>query len=205
MIFSSWAPAPASMPSAGGSRGIPASPTSSAPRATPDSPRRLTTAACGSGRSRRHSGARRRRENIDLTVVGPEAPLERGVADLFATRERLDLRSDPGRRTARDEQGVREELHGTPRRSDRAVSHLLDALTTAIDAIRARRLGPSVVVKADGLAAGKGVVVADDAREAEAAVRAAMVDRAVRRRRRARRARRATAPAGVSFFVVARR
>jgi phosphoribosylamine--glycine ligase len=49
-----------------------------------------------------------------------------------------------------------------------------DALAT----VRSRALGERVVVKADGLAAGKGVVVAPDTPSAEAAVRAAMIDRA---------------------------
>ena len=52
-----------------------------------------------------------------------------------------------------------------------------DARRRALAPCPARRSGFPVVVKADGLAAGKGVVVAADRAEAEAAVRAAMVDR----------------------------
>ena len=48
----------------------------------------------------------------------------------------------------------------------------------ALDVIRRGELGDRVVVKADGLAAGKGVVVAESPAEAERAVTAAMVDRA---------------------------
>jgi phosphoribosylamine--glycine ligase len=47
----------------------------------------------------------------------------------------------------------------------------------ALDVIRRREFGDSVVIKADGLAAGKGVVVGETAAEAEAAVHASMVDR----------------------------
>ena len=47
----------------------------------------------------------------------------------------------------------------------------------AIAAIRSGEFGDALVVKADGLAGGKGVVVAPDRATAEAAVRSAMVDR----------------------------
>ena len=64
--------------------------------------------------------------------------------------------------------------HGVPT----ARSRVCASAEEALDAIRRGELGDRVVVKADGLAAGKGVVVAEDAVEAETAVRAAMVDRA---------------------------
>jgi len=117
------------------------------------------------------------RENIDLTVVGPEAPLERGVVDLFASRERLIF--GPTRRAAQLETSKAfaksfMERHGVPT----ARSRICSSAEAAIDAIRSGSLGPTVVVKADGLAAGKGVVVAEDALEAETAVRAMMLDRA---------------------------
>src|SRR5690606_8233081 len=51
-----------------------------------------------------------------------------------------------------------------------------DSLDQALDVLAHGGLGTRVVVKADGLAAGKGVVVAPDRASAEAAVRAAMVD-----------------------------
>ena len=46
--------------------------------------------------------------HADLTVVGPEAPLAAGVADLFLSAGPTALRSDAGRGAAGDEQGLRE-------------------------------------------------------------------------------------------------
>jgi phosphoribosylamine--glycine ligase len=63
--------------------------------------------------------------------------------------------------------------HGVPTARYR-VCHSADE---ALDLVRAQALGSSVVVKADGLAAGKGVVVAENPRTAEEAIRSTMVDR----------------------------
>jgi phosphoribosylamine--glycine ligase len=116
------------------------------------------------------------REHIDLTVVGPEAPLERGVVDLFASHgqlifgpTKLAAQLETSKAFAKSFMG----RHGVPT----ARSRICSSAEEAIDAIRAGDLGRSVVVKADGLAAGKGVAVAEDAHEAEAAVRAMMVQR----------------------------
>ena len=117
------------------------------------------------------------REDIGLTVIGPEAPLERGVVNLFASHDRLIFgptklaaQLETSKAFAKSFMG----RHGVPT----ARSRICSSADEAIDAIRTGDLGPSVVVKADGLAAGKGVVVAEDALEAEAAVRAMMLDRA---------------------------
>ena len=117
------------------------------------------------------------REDIDLTVVGPEAPLERGIADLFASRGRLIF--GPRRLAAQLETSkafAKDFMarHGVPTARYRTCATPDEAL----DAIRSGELGDTVVVKADGLAAGKGVVVADNVEEAEDAVRSLMVDRA---------------------------
>jgi phosphoribosylamine--glycine ligase len=117
------------------------------------------------------------REGIDLTVVGPEAPLERGVVDLFTSRDRLIF--GPTRRAAQLETSKAFAKsfmgrHGVPT----ARSQICSTADGAVEAIRSGEFGESVVVKADGLAAGKGVIVAEDAREAESAVRAMMVERA---------------------------
>ena len=117
------------------------------------------------------------RLKVDLTVVGPEAPLAAGVADRFA-ESRLPLfgptRSAAQLETSKAFAKVFMSRHGVPTARYR-VCH---SATDAIDVVRRGELGEAVVVKADGLAAGKGVVVAPDAAAAEDAIRAAMLDRA---------------------------
>jgi phosphoribosylamine--glycine ligase len=116
------------------------------------------------------------RERIDLTVVGPEAPLDRGVANLFAARGLLLF--GPTRAAAQLECSkvfAKQFMarHGVPT-ARFAVCETPDA---ALALLARGEFGVPVVIKADGLAAGKGVVVAADRASAEAAVRAAMVDR----------------------------
>ena len=113
---------------------------------------------------------------IDLTVVGPEAPLGRGLADRLEAEGRrvfgptqAAARLETSKAFAKDFM----QRHAVPTARYR-VSTSADA---AIAAIRAGEFGDALVVKADGLAAGKGVVVAPDRATAESAVRAAMVDR----------------------------
>jgi phosphoribosylamine--glycine ligase len=117
------------------------------------------------------------RLDADLTVVGPEAPLASGVADRFLSAGRALF--GPTRAAARLETSkafAKDFMarHGVPTARYRTCH----AAEEAIDSVRRGELGAPVVVKADGLAAGKGVVVAPDAAAAEAAIRAAMLDRA---------------------------
>jgi phosphoribosylamine---glycine ligase len=108
------------------------------------------------------------RERYDLVVIGPEAPLAAGVADeLIAARVRT---FGPTRAAAR----LESSKAFAKRQMERAGIPTAAAATfTDPDAALAhlRRPGPPPVVKADWLAAGKGVVVPDTAEEAEAAVR----------------------------------
>ena len=110
---------------------------------------------------------------IDLTVVGPELPLDAGIVDLFTSR---GLRVfGPSRAAAQLECSkvfAKEFMsrHGIPTARYRACTSAEDARAI----IATGELGFPVVVKADGLAAGKGVVVAQNAVEAETAIRAAM-------------------------------
>lgn len=115
------------------------------------------------------------REAIDLTVVGPEAPLDAGVADALRSAGRLVV--GPGRIPAQLECSKVfskrfMERHQIP--TARFVVHT--ELAPALAAVSGDDFGFPVVVKADGLAGGKGVVVAQDRAEAEAAVRACMSD-----------------------------
>ena len=106
-------------------------------------------------------------EEVALTVVGPEAPLAEGIVDAFQSAGLKIF--GPSQNAARLESSkdfakafmVR---HGIP----------TAAYATFDDAARAHahieRQGAPIVIKADGLAAGKGVVVAATAEEAHAAV-----------------------------------
>jgi phosphoribosylamine---glycine ligase len=113
----------------------------------------------------------------DLTVIGPEAPLAAGVADRFLAAGRAIF--GPTRAAAQLEtskafaKGIMQRC-GVPT----AASIVCDTASQALQALAAGTLGWPVVVKADGLAAGKGVVIAPDRASAEAAVRAAMLDSA---------------------------
>ncbi len=106
-------------------------------------------------------------EKVALTVVGPEAPLAAGVVDLFRARglrifgpTKAAAQLESSKAFAKDFM----QRHGIPTAlyasfTDAAAAH------AHVDAH-----GAPIVVKADGLAAGKGVVVAMDAAEAHAAI-----------------------------------
>ena len=111
--------------------------------------------------------------DVALTVVGPEAPLAAGIVDVFRARglrifgptqaaAQLESSKDFAKRFMK--------RHGIPTAEYETFS---DA-TAAHDYV-ARR-GAPIVVKADGLAAGKGVVVAQTLAEAHAAIDAMLVD-----------------------------
>jgi phosphoribosylamine--glycine ligase len=113
------------------------------------------------------------REQIDLTVVGPEIPLSVGVADRFNAAGRLLL--GPTTAAARLETSKAfakafMHRHGVPT----ARFHTSDSVIDALDLVRSGSFGFPVVLKADGLAAGKGVVIAQSLAEAEEAIIATM-------------------------------
>jgi phosphoribosylamine---glycine ligase len=115
-------------------------------------------------------------ERVALTVVGPELPLDRGIVDRFSARGLRIL--GPSRRAARLECSkvfakAFMGRHGVPTARYRAC----DTAEAARSVIASGELGLPIVVKADGLAAGKGVVLAPDRDSAEAAVVAAMESR----------------------------
>jgi phosphoribosylamine--glycine ligase len=116
------------------------------------------------------------RDAIDLTVVGPELPLDRGIADLF--RDRGLRIFGPSRAAAQLECSkvfakAFMARHGIPTARYRACDTAADAYAI----IASGELGFPLVVKAVGLAAGKGVVIAADLETARGAVRAAMEER----------------------------
>lgn len=112
-------------------------------------------------------------ENIGLTVVGPEAPLAAGIVNLFRTRGLKifgPTREAAQLESSKDFAKAFMQRHGIPTAqyqtfADPAQAHAY------IDA-----KGAPIVIKADGLAAGKGVVVAMSLEEAHAAVDAMLLD-----------------------------
>ncbi len=113
------------------------------------------------------------RNEIGLTVVGPEAALDRGVADCF---KRKNLRIfGPTKAAARIESSkdFAKRLmteHGVPTAAYRTFTDY----AAAVEYVRSRSL--PTVWKYDGLAAGKGVVIAQTFDEAEQALRDMLVD-----------------------------
>ncbi|MBV9927900.1 MAG: phosphoribosylamine--glycine ligase [Acidobacteria bacterium] len=112
------------------------------------------------------------RERIDLTIPGGESSLAAGLADEFA-RRRLNV-AGPTRSAARLESSKAFAKEFMLRhRIPTARYRVADSSAEALGILRGGEFGGSdapVVVKADGLAAGKGVVVAKDRAEAERAV-----------------------------------
>ena len=114
------------------------------------------------------------REGIDLTVVGPEAPLVAGIVDEFTERglaifgpEREAAKLEGSKSWAKDLC----RRHGIPAGRSEAFTDREAALAYLDE------LGPPYVVKADGLAAGKGVTVTTDREDAGRAVRSCLEQR----------------------------
>ncbi len=105
--------------------------------------------------------------SIDFVIVGPEAPLAAGVADRL--RDAGLLVFGPSAEAARLEasKSFTKEICDAANAPTAAYGHFTDA-----DAAKAyvRAQGAPIVVKADGLAAGKGVIIAETVAEAEAAI-----------------------------------
>jgi phosphoribosylamine--glycine ligase len=115
------------------------------------------------------------RESVELTVVGPEAPLVAGIADEFRRRGLHIFGPSKGAAALEGSKVFAKTLmarHGVPT----AAFAVFDDYQRARDHLRT--LEPPVVVKADGLAAGKGVTVARTSEDAGAALHAMMVERA---------------------------
>ena len=116
-----------------------------------------------------------RQESVDLTVVGPELPLSLGVVDLFAA-EGLAIVGPTQAAAALESSKAFAKAFMERHRIPTARFRVCDSAEAAFATIASGLFGYPVVVKADGLAAGKGVVVAEDRHTAETTVRAAMVD-----------------------------
>ena len=119
-----------------------------------------------------HEVSRRR---IDLTIVGPEAALARGLADrLLAHGYTVFGPTAQGARIETSKSWAKEVMQeqGIPTARSTACRTLAEALAAIHNALL------PVVVKADGLASGKGVMICDTRAEAEAAARGMLVESA---------------------------
>jgi phosphoribosylamine--glycine ligase len=115
-----------------------------------------------------------RKESIFLTVVGPEAPLAEGVVDAF---QGAGLRIFGPTRAAAQLESSKDfaksfmQRHGIPTARHATFEHAAEAKAYV------QKAGAPIVVKADGLAAGKGVVVATSVAEAHAAIDMMLTDK----------------------------
>ena len=114
-----------------------------------------------------------RSHHVDLTIVGPEAPLVAGICDRFIAE---GLKIFGPRQGAAQLEGSKSftkaflQRHGIPTAAYASFTELDPALEYL------KRVGVPVVIKADGLAAGKGVVIAQSEIEATDALRAMLVE-----------------------------
>jgi len=114
-----------------------------------------------------------KKEQIALTVVGPEAPLAAGIVDAFRA---AGLRIFGPTQRAAQLESSKDFAKGFMARH-RIPTAEFQAFTDARAAHQyIEQHGAPIVIKADGLAAGKGVVVADDIKQAHAAVDMMLVD-----------------------------
>jgi phosphoribosylamine---glycine ligase len=113
------------------------------------------------------------REGVAFTVVGPEAPLAAGIVDLFRSRGLAifgPTQAAAQLESSKDFAKAFMKRHGIPTADYRTFTDAA-AAHAWID-----EKGAPIVVKADGLAAGKGVVVAQTAGEAHAAIDMMLTD-----------------------------
>jgi phosphoribosylamine--glycine ligase len=111
---------------------------------------------------------------VGLTVVGPEAPLVAGIVDAFAAQSLPVFGPTQAAAQLEGSKVFAKRFmldHGIPTGRAEWFTAYDDALAYL------RRVGAPIVVKASGLAAGKGVTVCDTVEHAERALRAAMVER----------------------------
>jgi phosphoribosylamine--glycine ligase len=110
---------------------------------------------------------------VDLTIVGPEVPLVDGIVDHFSA---AGLRCFGPRAAAARLEGSKAFTKDFLRRHEIPTAEYrnFDDLDAALDYIREN--GAPIVIKADGLAAGKGVVVAGTVADAEDAVHGMLAD-----------------------------
>ncbi|ALS99834.1 phosphoribosylamine--glycine ligase [Lacimicrobium alkaliphilum] len=116
-----------------------------------------------------------RNNQIELTIVGPEAPLVIGVVDKFTTAGLRCFGPTQGAAQLEGSKAFTKDFlarHQIPTGSYQTFTEINPAIEYV------RQQGAPIVVKADGLAAGKGVIVAMNEADAEAAIRDMLADNA---------------------------
>ncbi|MDO9320613.1 MAG: ATP-grasp domain-containing protein, partial [Pseudomonas sp.] len=107
-------------------------------------------------------------DNVSLTIVGPEVPLVAGVVDLFRSRNLRCFGPTKGAAQLEGSKAFTKDFlarHQIPTADYQNFTEVEPALAYL------QKVGAPIVIKADGLAAGKGVIVAMTLTEAEDAVR----------------------------------
>ena len=117
-----------------------------------------------------------RHEGIALTVVGPELPLTQGIVDHFEERKlpiigpKMSAARLEGSKLFAKQFMVRHHIPTSPYLETASAAE-------ARSVVEDGRFGFPLVIKADGLAAGKGVTIANDAHEAHLAIRQMLEDK----------------------------
>ena len=114
------------------------------------------------------------RERIDLTVVGPEDPLTQGIVDLFESKNLFIFGANKKAAEIEGSKALAKEMmkkYHIPT----AFYEIFDSQKEAVEYIH--KQGAPIVVKADGLAAGKGVIVCNTVEEALRSINKIMVEK----------------------------
>jgi phosphoribosylamine--glycine ligase len=117
-----------------------------------------------------------RGQGIDLTVVGPELPLCRGIVDVFTADGRAIVGPSQSAAALESSKAFAKDFmarHKVPTAS----YQVCDSSRSALAWLEGDRFGYPLVLKADGLAAGKGVLIVPDREAAAAAIRSLMIER----------------------------
>lgn len=120
-----------------------------------------------------------REEGIELTVVGPEAPLAAGLVDAFRAAGLAVVGPDAAGARLESSKAFSKDFmakYGVRSARSRTETDFPSARSYAEAHFAGGASVPPLVVKADGLAAGKGVVVAESYAQAEEALRSFMID-----------------------------
>jgi len=112
-------------------------------------------------------------ENVDLTVVGPEMSLALGIVDEFKRRN-LKIFGPSQKATTVESSKAFAKQFMKKNSIPTATYEIFDSSLEAINYIRSAKF--PLVVKADGLAAGKGVFICNDIKEAEESIRIIMLE-----------------------------